>query len=375
MKIGILTLPLHTNYGGILQAYALQTVLERLGHDAYVIEKERRPLHLPLWRMPVKYARRLLRNLSGHPYPIFYEQKFNREQPIIRQYTDRFIKRHIKPATFADYSSISENDFDAIVVGSDQVWRPQCFDEIRTAYLDFTDGWDIGRYAYAASFGTDEWEYSKRQTSACSRLLHKFDGISVREDSGVRLCQEHFGVKAEHVLDPTMLLRQADYISLFEETETPAGNGDLLTYILDDTPAKSRLVTDVAAELGLTPFKVNSKVENLNAPLAERIQPPVEQWLRGFYDARFVITDSFHACVFSIIFNKPFIAVANKGRGLSRFISLLTMFGLEQRLIDMDSLSDFKQILSNAPSWNDVNRILAERSTASLDFLKRIGRG
>ena len=126
-------MPLHTNYGGILQAYALQTVLSRMGHNACVIEKE--PLHLPVWRKPVKYARRIIRNLRGEPYPIFYEQKQNRELPIIRQHTDKFIRKNIRRMTFSAYSAIIESDFDAIVVGSDQVWRPQYFDDIRTAYL------------------------------------------------------------------------------------------------------------------------------------------------------------------------------------------------------------------------------------------------
>lgn len=372
MKIGILTLPLHTNYGGILQAYALQTVLERLGQDAYVIEKEHRPLHLPLWRMPVKFARRLLRNVMGHPYPIFYERKYNREQPIIRQYTDIFIKKYIKSAVFKGYSGISENDFDAIAVGSDQVWRPQYFDDIRTAFLNFADGWKIRRFAYAASFGTDEWEYTKRQTSDCSRLLKKFDGVSVREDSGVRLCREHFGVNAEHVLDPTMLLSSDDYIRLFKDASTPVSKGNLLNYILDDTPEKTKLTECVAEMLSLTPFRVNSRVENLNAPLAERIQPPIEQWLRGFYDACFVITDSFHACVFSIIFNKPFIAVANKSRGLSRFRSLLAMFGLENRLVEPGSLSDVRKLLNTTPCWDDVNRVMSTHVADSLRFLKRV---
>ena len=214
MKIGILTLPLHTNYGGILQAYALQTVLSRLGHNACVIEKEQRPLHLPVWRKPVKYARRIIRNLRGEPYPIFYEQKQNRELPIIRQHTDKFIRKNIRRMTFSAYSAIIESDFDAIVVGSDQVWRPQYFDDIRTAYLDFAEGWRIRRMAYAASFGTDAWEYTRSKEKECRRLLRMFDAVSVREASGVELCREHFGVKAEHVLDPTMLLDRQDYIRL-----------------------------------------------------------------------------------------------------------------------------------------------------------------
>lgn len=95
MKIGVLTLPLHTNYGGILQAYALQTVLERMGHEVCLIERRVKPYRLPLWKMPFSYGKRILKNLTGHPYPIFYEQKVNREMPVIRQYTDKFIVPYI----------------------------------------------------------------------------------------------------------------------------------------------------------------------------------------------------------------------------------------------------------------------------------------
>lgn len=334
MKIGILTLPLHTNYGGILQAYALQTVLERMGHDVCLIEKRRKPMRLPLWKTPLVYGKRIARNLMGHPFPIFYEQKINREMPIIRQNTDQFINKYIKRRFVDDFSEIKKTDFDAIVVGSDQVWRPKYFlDGIEHAYLDFTDRWNIKRIAYAASFGTDEWEYTPEQTRRCGELLKHFNGISVREDSGVDLCRTHFGVEAQQVLDPTMLLTKEDYIQLFENTDTPKSKGTLLNYILDETPEKLALIDQIAQEKNLVPFRVNSKVENKKAPLKERIQPSVEQWLRGFYDAEFVVTDSFHACVFSILFNKPFIAIGNEDRGTSRFTSLLSMFGLKDRLI------------------------------------------
>lgn len=337
MKIGILTLPLHTNYGGILQAYALQTVLERMGHEVCLIEKRRKPLRLPLWKAPLSYGKRILRNLTGHPFPIFYEQKKNRETPIVRQNTDKFINKYIKRRLIDDYSDIKETDFDAIVVGSDQIWRPKYFHEIEHAFLDFTEGWNIKRIAYAASFGTDEWEYSPKQTARCGELLKRFDAVSVRENTGVNLCKKHFGVKAQHVLDPTMLLAKEDYIRLFETAGTQKSNGTLLNYILDDTPEKTVLVNKIAMGKHFVPFSVNSWVENKTASLTDRIQPPVEHWLRGFYDAEFVVTDSFHACVFSILFNKPFIAISNVNRGLSRFNSLLGTFGLEDRLMEPSS--------------------------------------
>ena len=367
MKIAILTLPLHTNYGGILQAYALQTVLERMGHEACLIEERRKPLRLPLWRASLAYGKRILKNLTGHSCPIFYEQKINRETPIVSQYTERFIEKYLKRRIVETFSDVKETDFDAIVVGSDQIWRPKYFHGREHAYLDFTAGWQLKRLAYAASFGTDEWEYTLNQAKRCGELLRQFDAVSVREDSGVNLCRTYFGVEAQHVLDPTMLLSVNDYIRLFKEAGTPASKGDLLCYILDETPEKEALINRVAKEKHLKPFRVNSRAGIYNAPLRERIQPPVEQWLRGFYDADFVITDSFHACVFSIIFNKPFLVVGNTKRGMTRFESLLGMFGFEDRLIIQGSMPPFSVLGYN---YSKANAMLEPLLVRSMKFLE-----
>ena len=368
MRIGILTLPLHTNYGGILQAYALQTVLERMGHEVCLIVKRRNPLRLPLWKAPLAYSKRIVKNLTGHPFPIFYEQKMNREEPIVRQNTDKFINKYIKRRIVDDFSDIKETDFDAIVVGSDQVWRPKYFSEIEHAYLDFTESWNIKRIAYAASFGTDEWEYTPEQTKRCSNLLKQFDAVSVREKSGVSLCKEHFHVDAVHVLDPTMLLSADDYVKLFKVADTSKSNGTLLCYVLDETSEKTALVNKIAEEKHLIPFRVNSMVENPMSPLNERIQPPVEQWLRGFYDAAFVVTDSFHACVFSILFNKPFIVYGNTDRGMSRFTSLLEMFGLNDCLFtDMSESQSVDYI-----NWQEVNALLDAKRKDAKDSLNHL---
>lgn len=364
MKIGILTLPLHTNYGGILQAYALQTVLERMGHEACLIEEKRKPLRLPLWKMPLVYGKRIAKNIMGHPFPVFYEQKINNERNIIQQQTDKFINKYIKRKIFEDFSDIKETDFDAIVVGSDQVWRPKYFHKIEHAFLDFTDGWNIKRIAYATSFGTDVWEYTMEQTECCKKLIKCFDAVSVREKSGVALCLEYLGVKAEHVLDPTMLLSKQDYIRLFEDAKTSKSKGTLLNYILDDTPEKTALIEMIAKEKKLQPFRVNA-VSNINLPVEKRIAPSVEQWLRSFYDAEFVVTDSFHACVFSILYNKPFIVVGNKERGLSRFNSLLNMFGLEKLLYTKNFLNLNYSNIDYSNIYDELNKLREQ----SLSFL------
>lgn len=367
MRVGILTLPLHTNYGGILQAYALQTVLERMGHEVHIIEEINFPLRLSLWKKPLSYGKRIVKNILGRKCIVLYEQKYNKEQPIIRQYTDQFINQYIHIAKYEKFSTIMESEYDAIVVGSDQVWRPKYFgyNQIENAYLKFAKDWNIKRIAYAASFGTDEWEYTFRQTQECKSLVKKFDAVSVREISGVDLCKVNLEINAQHVLDPTLLLERDDYVRLFEEKSIPRSEGTLLNYILDETPEKDALIKNVANSKSLIPFRVNSKVENSSASLFERIQPSVESWLRGFYDAKFVITDSFHACVFSILFKKQFVVCGNEERGLARLKSLLSILGLENRLITaVKQLQELQEI-----DFDEVYKKLDKLKNTSWSFL------
>lgn len=371
MKIGILTLPLCTNYGGILQAYALQTVLERMGHDVLVIDKTPENPTLPLWKKIIVYPKRFLNKLLGKGDNIvFLENYLVKNRDIVRQNTNRFIDRHIHRLVLNSYSELStDNRFDAIIVGSDQVWRPIYFGEnkIEDAFLDFAKNLNIRRIAYAPSFGVDVWEYTSKQTCHCKELLQKFDMVSVREKSGMKLCHDFLDCDAQWVLDPTMLLVEKDYMQLFKSSKTPKSKGTLLNYILDDTPAKSSIIKQVADDKGLIPFRVGSKTENIHAPLEERIQPPLEEWLRGFYDAEFVVTDSFHACVFSILFKKQFVVAANKQRGISRIKSLLEYFNLENRIVEKPSDLDSMSIID----YDSVYVKLEKMKAVSFEFLEK----
>ena len=351
MRIAILTLPLHTNYGGILQAYALQTVLQRMGHEVLLIEKER-DLHKSRFRLMLSYGKYLVkRYLLREDITYTPLEQLNAERRVREQHMQHFIHSHIATYRIKRLEEVKAEDFDAIVVGSDQVWRHQYFTRlydspIGNAYLKFCTKAPIKRIAYAASFGTDEWEYSARETEECARLLQQFDSISVREKSAIGLCERKLHrADARLVLDPTLLLDKEDYIALVHQAATKRSPGNLMCYILDNNDEKQGLINRVAHERGLTPFNASSKVEDPYATLEESIQPPVEAWLQAFVDAEFVITDSFHACVFSIIFGKPFVVVGNRERGLSRFTSLMEMFGVTGNLLhaatDYDSHSSY----------------------------------
>ena len=276
----------------------------------------------------------------GKSHGIFLERHLNHERRVISEYIQPCVDTNIHRKVIRSFKELKATDYDAIVVGSDQVWRaiyfsPMWFHQpIDNAFLAFAENWNVKKLVYAASFGTDEWEYTDEETLRCKELIGKFNAISLREEGGVELCRKYFNVMVQHVLDPTMLLSVDDYMALFRKCNTSKSQGNLLVYVLDETSELSELVNDIVTEKHLVPFSVNNPYEaDENKPLEDRIKPSVETWLRGFFDAELIVTDSFHACVFSIIFKKQFIVVGNKSRGMSRFESLLKMFGLEDRLV------------------------------------------
>ena len=365
MKIGVLTLPIAYNYGGILQAYALQTVLLRLGHDV-------KNINYPFIRKDVSVFakfKRIVKSLLGiyHGY-ICYETDFNRWLPSICKYTSKFISANIQQTKeIHSFDQLKESNFDMIVVGSDQIWRPCMFQyDAAIPFLNFAQKWNIKRISYAASFGTDKWEYDETKTKECAELAKFFDAVSVREESGVHLCNKYLGINAQFVLDPTLLLDKSDYESLVAKINQPKSEGNLFSYILDYSDDKQLLVQTIAKNRDLTPFSVSSFDGNIKCPLEDRIAKPVEAWLRAFMDAEYIVTDSFHACVFSIILRKPFVVVGNKGRGLSRFENLLGNLGLKDRMIEKSN--DFCQV-SNSIDYDSVYVKLSRLKKQSINFL------
>lgn len=374
MKIGILTQPLHNNYGGLLQAYALKEVLQSLGHEATIINRQSKKVST--FR---KYGSVVKSILIGRTIAqnVLLNESFKEE---ISRETRKFREKYIPNLTHLITDNEGMQDlnnmrFDAYVVGSDQCWRPRYSPSIRNYFLDFAINDNrVKRIAYATSFGVSEWEYTDEDTTACSELLKKFDAISVREDSAIDLIKNKLGRgDAIHVLDPTMLLSKEHYNNLVESENAPASPGNLNVYVLDKTPEKDKLVRQIEEKLQLKAFEVlpvkrlnEQKVTKVN--IEDFVYPNPAAWIRGFQDAKFVVTDSFHGTVFSILFNKPFISIANTGRGLNRLTSLLKMFNLEKRLIF--SSKDISHFNLNEIDWVNTEAILSYNKEKSIQFLR-----
>ena len=314
MKIGILTHQLHSNYGGILQNYALQIALIRMGYDVKTIDYTNSlSFYVKLLSIIKRIFLYLFRNSS---LPI-RGWTYDKEDEVISQHTRKFVIENIETTMRVPLSRIGQlnKDFDAVIVGSDQVWRYQYLSRYINEFF-FSSFSNVPiKIAYAASFGTDIWEIPTNVTNRCKRLIKEFKGVSVREKSGVKLCREFLDIDSVHVLDPTMLLTKIDYVSLVEKKNTPCHNGNLMTYILDKSIEKERIIKWISNKLSLTAIKVlpdKTFSEVGKKGLEQCIVPPVEQWIRGFMDAEYVVTDSFHGTVFSIMFNKPFLVIDRK---------------------------------------------------------------
>ncbi len=363
MKIGILTQPLINNYGGLMQAWALQRALNQMGHQAIIIDRHSTRRKDLLW--PRRIASTLKSELN-----IFFRRE--KRRIILSEEQNDYIRKNIIPFIKNRYLGIStqlytnkalsqyvnNENFDAFVVGSDQVWRPCYSPSIGNYFLDFlnTES-NAKRIAYAASFGVDNWEYTKKQTEFVRPLAQKFDLITVRELSGVKLVENYLKCKATHVLDPTMLHDKNDYLNLVNEPSVPLHKleGELFCYVLDKKNELENIINRAENETGFKPYYCNASrkviTHNDVEHLDECVFPPIEQWIKSFYDAKMVITDSFHGTVFSIIFNKPFWVVTNKERGETRFTSLLGIFGLENRIVNEKSNTDWMTPID----WEKVN--------------------
>ena len=364
MKTAIITLPIHTNYGGMLQAYALKVILESMGHEAVVVDRKDK-MPVPAWyKAPLVYASRLLKKMvnSSSNVEVFRELNYRKQLPIRSKYTQRFVDEYISPRLVSAYKDIKEGEYDAFIVGSDQVWRPRYFGNIEDAFLKFTKNWSVRRVAYAASFGTEQLEYKPDLLETCSKLLSGFDAVSVREDVAVEMCEEWFGYEsAAHVLDPVMLPEVDLYRKIAERSDEHSCKGKVMTYILDPSKEKNCVVDFVS--------RITSKEVYSPYRVDEKVVPPIEQWLAGFCDADFVVTDSFHGCVLSILLHKPFIAVGNSIRGMSRMNSLLSMFALDDRLVQGIDPEDDGEFWLSEPDWEAVDAVLAQQREKSLNFL------
>lgn len=365
-KVGILTFHTAMNYGAVLQTYALYHSIASLGHIPVIINRQATTIFSGKWKAILRYL--LIKLL---PVKIC---SLHRRLLMAKRF-DIFSNMHIPNKTYPFFSSKQlENghiDIDSIVVGSDQIWNYNLSENQSPGmglnmFVDFLPD-NIKRISYAASFGTARWNCDTHITTKIKDLLGKFSAISVRENSGVDICKNIFNLKAKTVLDPTLLLTSKHYDSLIEDSQL-----DKTSYILifkfnwDD--GFCNMIEALSSKSSLPICSINSKKQS-NA-YCSVYGPTIEQWLTYIKNAHIVITDSFHALSFSIIYNKPFVVLDNGiPERMDRQMDLLKSLGIKERCLSYeDVLNDIDLLLEL--DYKDANDRLAFRRKESIDFLE-----
>ncbi|MDO9594865.1 MAG: polysaccharide pyruvyl transferase family protein [Lutibacter sp.] len=361
MKVGILTFHKAKNYGAVLQAYALKTTLKKLKVNPYIINRyagSKSIIHKLYFTLWPKY---ILQRITWFSF-------------------DRFAKQHLIPKT-RKYSSVKSlnkfnkyENFDVVIVGSDQVWRME-FSAIGYNYfLDFIKSNTIKKISYAASFGNDEWKKDLSITTNIKQMLNDFSSISVREISGVKICSDVFNTKATHVLDPTLLLNEKEYDSLLLKNPFSNNENVLVSYILGNQESvkycnlfakKNNLdYTDLYYV-----YQFNSVFSPLEYGRKHYLHLTVNEWITQIKYAKYLVVNSYHATIFAIIFKKQFIVVDHPSGGTGRITSLLEQLGLQDRFISHISGISLNLFMKQI-NWDLVDMKLAIEKEKSIVYLK-----
>lgn len=320
MRIGVMTFWWsEDNYGQLLQCYALQKYLRDLGHDAYVI-RFRLPDTQWNWKQKlIKYGLHPWRVLDGIRQ-MRARAKGRVENKLAGCDFDGFRKRHIR---FSDkvYASLDElranpPEADLYIVGSDQVWN-NCDgtlteDSVRAYFLDF-GSLGTKRVSYAASWGRTSIDHG--EVRRLSPLLKRFQAISVRERSGVKIC-ENCGVSASWVCDPTLLLSRANYLAMAEMPSAQQRDYVFAYVLANDCDFSYKKLSEWTRRqnLDLVYVKGNSgQIVHFDDAEARVSHLTIPQWLGFLAKAKFVVTNSFHCCLFSIVFGCKFGIIPLKG--------------------------------------------------------------
>lgn len=355
-EAGIITFHRAVNYGAVLQTYALQTAIEKLGHGCEVIDYHSNGID----RHYVKKYPGDCRSLKDAARFFLFWRKNNAKFDEFRSFASRRL-RLSPPCPGEDGLNQIAGRYRLLICGSDQVWN-YTLSDFDTAYFLAFEKDEKKKNAYAASFGLSEIPAEVR--SEYEALLKNFNRVSVREKLGAQMYRDLTGRSAETALDPVLLLNSGDWDKIAGDAEE---SGFIFIYSYGLPPAIRALAEKLSRKTGCrviyTPASYGFGKNRGNFCL--KIGGP-EEFVGLFKGAGCVLTNSYHGAIFSIIYNKPFYL--EKFNHNSRLSNLLALFGLEDRVIAEDTPADTGKEIN----YGRVNSILEGEREKSLEILKRI---
>ena len=338
-KIGTITFHWATNYGAVLQAYALQAYLKKRGFDTEIIDY-------------VPFRIKLIEFIKSTLSLDFTKYKKERRIRNFRKKELALSKRYRNDHALKKCA----NDYDTVICGSDQIWN-QSFTlagegHVTLSYFLAFANRNVRKIAYATSFGTDQ--VSNSYVDAVSPEIYQFHAISVRENTGVDIVQQ-LGGSARLVCDPTLLLERSDYETLIADKHFETS--PVFSYILH----KDQTLANDAVTQAKAMFGDASGVVEPNYGIYE--------WLYRISHAKMVVTNSYHGMLFSLIFHVPFVVVPVENSGMNnRIATVLQALGLTDRMLD--SIEGLEKICLAPIDWERVNQGLSDLRDTGVSFLE-----
>ena len=321
----------HTQYGGIITAYALQEIVKELGYNCKLIN------NMLNWESQVQ------------------KKSFN------KIFEEKYLS--VTPRITPEYNleNLNENA-NIFITGSDQVFRTKYITHLISQYLLTFTSPDKKRIAFSASFGVGKEQFlketSEKDMEIMKEALQSFDYVSVREKSGVEMCQNLFDVNAEWIIDPVFILNRQKYENLALKSNKDYKN-KIVSYVLRPNKEYKKAYNYLEK-------KYNTKVE----PIAYT-NIIVEDWLNAIKNSNLLLTDSFHGVCFAILFSKPFICISQDINGKARLDSIFEMLGIENQSIISPAEVCTKDCIFNI-NYNCVNQKIEEEAKKGIDILKKV---
>ena len=332
-RVGIITFFSNCNYGSVLQAYALLQYLEDKGYNTEIIDYLDSNNRFNL-KMKIKTISNRLGVLLTHPNML--EATLKGKNKAMKSVTmlpndtismyKKFIEQYLNPFRGKYHRA---NDFDAFICGSDQIWQISAPGLSSIFFLRFTT--QKKRIAYAASLGSVSVpQYNAKRFI---KYINEFSSISVRENASKKLIKDFCNQEATHVLDPTLLVGKSFWNKKTINYEIRSDY--ILCYFLDKCTEADNIIT-LAQSTNLQVFWIETGIDSPNG--AKKISPSPFEFVALIKNAKYIITDSFHACCFSALFEKSFYVVRRNYQGYPaqhiRIEELLTTLKMNERHIE-----------------------------------------
>lgn len=336
-----------SNYGSLLNGYAEYRILKNFGKEVLMLQKP-----------------------GGD----------QNDAEIAEGHNTRFVNRYydkddISPSLSYDRLGELNNICDCFCAGSDQIWNYNLsFHE--NLYLPFVHD-DKKLISFATSFGHKKDKVPDDAKPVIRKYLQRYSAISVREQFDIDILRDNYDINGTLVFEPVFCIDKKYYRELADNSNFDESEPYLLTYILDPTPEKRKAILAYGKKLGLKIVNILNGVPSVwqrNKELLDlpNVVPDVgaEDFLKAFMNASYIITDSFHGSAFSIIFNKPFFAIGNYGRGYERFVDLLGRLSLTDRLISDTKNIPLDERMLKPIDYTSVNQIIAKEVAKTIDWFR-----